>query len=1194
MEKIYIIMIFIFFSLINITSNHKCGTNAKIIPKKVKETFIKRNKTLTKRRIDEDKFNIYLELTNIEEEIKLNKLNEFHDIIINSLKKAAETLTSLLKPIYQGCYQFNDSFVEDYGYYHWNKKQFGFNNTNKIFYTCDYDIDLLIFSRFMNENDEKKYINADILAKSYYVRSLNGQPIIGGVVLNKTLLSNSKNLFEYLKYFFLHSFTHILGFDEYIIKNYLNDKIQIFTEIDKDGITRKYLKSTKVIATAKKYYNCNDIDGVELEDSTESLHWESRILLGEYMCQIGYELDQVVSEFTLALLEDTGYYIANYYTGGQMQFGKNKGCKFIKNKCVNNYEINPKFENEFFDHVLSPNNRDPSCSSGRQSRGYFGLWIRYNVPKYYQYFNLSYVGGYYYADFCPVSDDFYYDTIDKYFVGRCDIGTEDYGTGIYYSGNKNYTSKELEKVTGETYSMTSFCYLSSLLENGEINKPYSNVTRAICYKTFCSSKSLTVKILNNYIVCPRGGGKINAVGFIGYFLCPDYNLICSGTVLCNNIFDCTKKKSEIKSSSYIYDYDVKTSQNIENAEIDDFDNENNYELTDDGICVKFCKQCNLKKTCIKCRKNYGLVGDKENELVICKAMEEINIGYYLNTSNSIYYKCGANCEKCYNENICNKCKINYGLIINEENKNVICQSLTDLKNGYYLNTTNSIYYKCKEYCKKCISEAICEECDINYGLVGKKGTSETICKLSKNLQLGYYLNKTNNIYYKCSEYCEKCYNDNMCYKCITNYYLVGDKNNELVICKSMEEINKGYYLNTSNSIYYKCGVNCEKCYNDNICNKCIINYGLVGNKENNNTICQNLEYLKNGYYLNETNSIYYQCNKYCKKCNNDKICKECYLNYSLVNKNEEIICKFKEEINIGYYLNDEDSIYYKCDEHCEKCYNNKICYNCEKNFGLVGNKENNNITCLPLEEISIGYYKDNNNLINYKCKDNCEKCLNENNCIKCSLNYAKKDNFNSTCYSIKELRPYYFQDPIDDNNFLKCSDYFNCTMCDEIKCIYNNDEDKKSKTNTVQIIIIILVCFVCVVIIIIIIYCLCKKFKKLENEKNRRSNTSANEHRSEKSEDTLIDNNNEINFQFKTTAGKVTSISIDKNKTMDDLIRKYFQKIGLTKYYGRKDLFNFLKNANKFTFGFQDNVMLHYDNNGINIIVVLDANNLII
>ena len=230
---------------------------------------------------------------------------------------------------------------------------------------------------------------------------------------------------------------------------------------------------------------------------------------------------------------------------------------------------------------------------------------------------------------------------------------------------------------------------------------YSNVVRAICYETFCTSKSLTVKILDTYIVCPRGGRKINAEGFIGYFLCPDYNLICSGTVLCNNTFDCAEKKSEIKSSSYIYDYDIKTSQNIENAEIDDFDNENNYELTEEGICVKFCKQCNMNQICIKCRENYGLVGDEENdELIICKSMEEINIGYYLNTINSIYYKCSENCEKCYDDNICYKCITNYGLIVNKENENVICEKLENLENGYYLDETDSIYYKCNENCKK--------------------------------------------------------------------------------------------------------------------------------------------------------------------------------------------------------------------------------------------------------------------------------------------------------------------------------------------------------------------------------------------------------------------------------------------------------------------------------------------------------------
>ena len=33
------------------------------------------------------------------------------------------------------------------------------------------------------------------------------------------------------------------------------------------------------------------------------------------------------------------------------------------------------------------------------------------------------------------------------------------------------------------------------------------------------------------------------------------------------MFDCVEKKSEVKEDSYNYDYIIKTSQNIENAEI---------------------------------------------------------------------------------------------------------------------------------------------------------------------------------------------------------------------------------------------------------------------------------------------------------------------------------------------------------------------------------------------------------------------------------------------------------------------------------------------------------------------------------------------------------------------------------------------------------------------------------------------------
>ena len=71
----------------------------------------------------------------------------------------------------------------------------------------------------------------------------------------------------------------------------------------------------------------------------------------------------------------------------------------------------------------------------------------------------------------------------------------------------------------------------------------------MCYEMICSSsnKTLTVKIKDQYIVCPREGGKVEVNGdYQGFIYCPDYNLICTGTVMCNDMFDCLDKKSETK------------------------------------------------------------------------------------------------------------------------------------------------------------------------------------------------------------------------------------------------------------------------------------------------------------------------------------------------------------------------------------------------------------------------------------------------------------------------------------------------------------------------------------------------------------------------------------------------------------------------------------------------------------------------
>ena len=68
--------------------------------------------------IDKDgfkSFNIYVDKINIKHDIKQNKMEEYSDIILNALDKAAGTLQKLLrvKPMEDG-YQFSN---EDLNYY---------------------------------------------------------------------------------------------------------------------------------------------------------------------------------------------------------------------------------------------------------------------------------------------------------------------------------------------------------------------------------------------------------------------------------------------------------------------------------------------------------------------------------------------------------------------------------------------------------------------------------------------------------------------------------------------------------------------------------------------------------------------------------------------------------------------------------------------------------------------------------------------------------------------------------------------------------------------------------------------------------------------------------------------------------------------------------------------------------------------
>ena len=213
---------------------------------------------------------------------------------------------------------------------------------------------------------------------------------------------------------------------------------------------------------------------------------------------------------------------------------------------------------------------------------------------------------------------------------------------------------------------------------------YGTIFHPMCFPSYCSSLSLTILIYDQYIVCPRQGGNVEVEGYLGRLHCPDYNLICAGTVMCNDLFDCIDKKSESKTKSFTYDYEKLTTQ--EYKAIVNTQTLVEGELAEDGICPKNCVQCIENKKCKKCIDQYHLIGEKENDNqpIVCDNTININEGYYL--KSNIYYPCHSKCKKCSEGPIsdekmnCDECK--EGFNYNKDTKN--CEKADSTSNKLYI------------------------------------------------------------------------------------------------------------------------------------------------------------------------------------------------------------------------------------------------------------------------------------------------------------------------------------------------------------------------------------------------------------------------------------------------------------------------------------------------------------------------------
>ena len=383
---------------------------------------------------------ILVDTTYIDKQVLEPKMQDMQDklpIIKSALNRALKGIKQLLevKQFEYNIYSdLNESLFHNFGIFEWDDQ---LNDPEKISLNYDY----VLLARFMVETDN---IPIGVLAGAMPIL-LEGEtkrPIAGLL-----LISNSSKYFEkdnveyYFSNVFIHELTHAFGFLADAFQYFPGgEQNSIFSRIDSNDIIRSFVKTKRVVEFAKKYYGCDSIEGVEVENQgigggQAGSHWEGRILFGEYMTSENYEDEVIISEFTLALLEDSGWYKTNYYTGGLMKFGKNKGCKFLSNYCLSD-GYNTEFNDEFFPTF---NQWYPSCTTGRLSRVYnlLNIYNFFDNPAYYYLIPKNQdgtysAGAFFSADYCPVNYHLTKEYEDSYFVGNCKRGNGNYGTNLYY------------------------------------------------------------------------------------------------------------------------------------------------------------------------------------------------------------------------------------------------------------------------------------------------------------------------------------------------------------------------------------------------------------------------------------------------------------------------------------------------------------------------------------------------------------------------------------------------------------------------------------------------------------------------------------------------------------------------------------------------------------------------------------------
>ncbi|KAM0066802.1 putative leishmanolysin [Helianthus debilis subsp. tardiflorus] len=302
----------------------------------------------------------------------------------------------------------------------------------------------------------------------------------------------------------IHEVMHVLGFDPHAFTHFRDERKRRRSKVTEETMDEKLGRMVTrvvlphVIMHSRHHYGAysENFTGLELEDGggrgTSGSHWEKRLLMNEIMTG-SVDTRSVVSKMTLALLEDSGWYEANYSMADRLDWGSNQGTEFVTGPC-----------NLWKGAYHCNTTQLTGCTYNREAEGYCPI-VNYSgdLPLWARYFPQPNKGGQSsLADFCAY--------IVAYSDGSC-IDTN--------------SAREPDKMLGEVRGSDSRCMASSLVRKGFVR---GSVTQGNgCYQRRCVNNTLEVAVDGIWKVCPEAGGPIQFPGFNGELICPAYHELCS-------------------------------------------------------------------------------------------------------------------------------------------------------------------------------------------------------------------------------------------------------------------------------------------------------------------------------------------------------------------------------------------------------------------------------------------------------------------------------------------------------------------------------------------------------------------------------------------------------------------------------------------------------------------------------------------